>query len=375
MCIRDSWSAPKKSLWQVVLDAERYMKDVQHYVGEYAAKKFEINRNLLPELHRGQQRLQKEREQQEQAATASKPMHTPDMSDLKYRAYRTLLRLANSMNRCISKSQAEMSYQLLYESECFLTHQTYTVFMKYPIWAAWEERENDLPHGKGDLIRQTQEKMAQQLHKKAFDECSPEEKQELTEEATKQVSADFNTKVEEDVPLNTLITSSRAADDETPDPNEQPAPDSSDSARASSAASPAPASSSNAATQSFGTSPGNQKDDYMHRGDVQPLRHMSFYTYSRWVRRVPKQAAHEQDNRFFEFSTHYVHHINYVQELRVSPIVVQLEGLSLPTCCAKPERNAAIKLCLFKPFAPCEGISQHTDNKKKQKLCKHGRTQ
>ena len=107
----------------------------------------------------------------------------------------------------------------------------------------------------------------------------------------------------------------------------------------------------------------------MHRGDLQPLRHMSFYTYSRWVRRVPKQAAHEQDNRFFEFSSHYVHHTNYVQELRVSPIVVQLEGLSLPTCCAKPERNAAIKLCLFKPFTPCEGISQHTDNKKKQKLC------
>ena len=63
--------------------------------------------------------------------------------------------------------------------------------------------------------------MAQQLHKKAFDECSPEEKQELTEEATKQVTADLNAKVEEEVPLNTLITSSRAADEETPDHNDE----------------------------------------------------------------------------------------------------------------------------------------------------------
>ena len=222
----------------------------------------------------------------------------------------------------LSKSQAEMSYQLLYESECFLTHQTYTVFMKYPIWAAWEERENDLPHGKGDLIRQTQEKMAQQLHKKAFDECSPEEKQELTEEATKQVTADFNTKVEEDVPLNTLITSSRAADDDTPDPNEQPAPDSSDSARASSAASPAPASSSNAATQSFGSSPGNQKDDYMHRGDEEPLRHMSLYMYSRWVRRIPISQADLRSNRIFRFSEHYGLFVTHVQELRICDVVV-----------------------------------------------------
>jgi hypothetical protein len=51
----DSWtrSRAKMALWSVVLDAERYMKDVQHYVGEYAAKKFEVARSLLPELYRG----------------------------------------------------------------------------------------------------------------------------------------------------------------------------------------------------------------------------------------------------------------------------------------------------------------------------------
>jgi hypothetical protein len=133
----ESWSAAKKALWSVVLDAERYMKDVQHYVGEYAAKKFEVARSLLPELHSGLRRLQNEREQQDEAATTGRPNHTPNMTPVRYRAYRTLLRLANSMNRCISKSQAEMSYQLLYESECFLTRSS-----------SWERRSDSTNPGK-----------------------------------------------------------------------------------------------------------------------------------------------------------------------------------------------------------------------------------
>ena len=72
------WTAAKKLLWFAVLEAERYMKDVQHDVGEYAAKKFEVARNLLPELHRGLQRLQKEREQEKETASESNAKHNPN---------------------------------------------------------------------------------------------------------------------------------------------------------------------------------------------------------------------------------------------------------------------------------------------------------
>ena len=159
------------------------MKDVQHYVGEYAAKKFEVARNLLPELYRGLQRLQKERDQEKENASESNAKHNPTVKSVQYRAYRTLVRMANSMNRCISKSQAEMSYQLLYESECFLTHQTYTLFMKFPIWAAWNMWEQEV--------------------------ASEEEKQRLRE---KQDAA------EDELGLHTIIASA-AAETAKPDEN------------------------------------------------------------------------------------------------------------------------------------------------------------
>ena len=89
-------------------------------------------------------RLQKERERDEEATIAKNPKQKPDIKTVRHRAYRTLVRMATSMNRCISKSQAEMSYQLLYQSECLLTHETYTLFMKFPIWAAWQEREKQM---------------------------------------------------------------------------------------------------------------------------------------------------------------------------------------------------------------------------------------
>ena len=70
-------STAKKDLWSVVLDAQRYMKDVQHYVGEYAAKKFEVAKNLFPELKKGLERLQKKREKEDEAALKGTPKHPP----------------------------------------------------------------------------------------------------------------------------------------------------------------------------------------------------------------------------------------------------------------------------------------------------------
>ena len=43
----------KMSLERVLIDMSRDMQDVGFYTGEYAAKKFEISRNMLPELFAG----------------------------------------------------------------------------------------------------------------------------------------------------------------------------------------------------------------------------------------------------------------------------------------------------------------------------------
>ena len=56
-------------LHRVVVDMFRDMQDVQFYTGEYASKKFEVSRSLLPELFAGVQRLEAE-EAQRQAAVS-----------------------------------------------------------------------------------------------------------------------------------------------------------------------------------------------------------------------------------------------------------------------------------------------------------------
>ena len=43
----------KTALERVLVDMSRDMQDVGFYTGEYAAKKFEISRSMLPELYAG----------------------------------------------------------------------------------------------------------------------------------------------------------------------------------------------------------------------------------------------------------------------------------------------------------------------------------
>ncbi|CAK9025806.1 unnamed protein product, partial [Durusdinium trenchii] len=52
-------------LHRVVVDMFRDMQDVQFYTGEYASKKFEVSRSLLPELFAGVQRLEAEEAQRQ----------------------------------------------------------------------------------------------------------------------------------------------------------------------------------------------------------------------------------------------------------------------------------------------------------------------
>ena len=55
---------------RVVVDMTRDMMDVQFYTGEYASKKFEVARDMLPELHQGLDRLKKQLEEEKEAAEA-----------------------------------------------------------------------------------------------------------------------------------------------------------------------------------------------------------------------------------------------------------------------------------------------------------------
>ena len=69
----------QRILKRIVVDMARDMMDVQFYAGEYAMKKFEVARDMLPELYAGLCRL-KEQLQAEEApdAIASQPANTAE---------------------------------------------------------------------------------------------------------------------------------------------------------------------------------------------------------------------------------------------------------------------------------------------------------
>lgn len=64
-------------LQRVVVDMTRDMMHVQFYTGEYASKKFEVARDMLPELHQGLDRLKKQLEE-EKTSTEVEPTESMD---------------------------------------------------------------------------------------------------------------------------------------------------------------------------------------------------------------------------------------------------------------------------------------------------------
>ena len=64
-------------LQRVVVDMTRDMMHVQFYTGEYASKKFEVARDMSPELHQGLDRLKKQLEE-EKTSTEVEPTESMD---------------------------------------------------------------------------------------------------------------------------------------------------------------------------------------------------------------------------------------------------------------------------------------------------------
>ena len=327
----------KEHIWQLILETERDMKCVQHYTGEYATKKFEVARELLPQFYRSLQFLFEEKERRSPQKAKLGPL-----SETQYGAYRTLLRLATAMNRCLSKSRAEMCYQLLYESECFMSHTTYTLFMKFPIWAMSEcfrvsnhsaefrkvielgkESVKDLARPHDDVtheeILRLQSAVADGVHAEAFLERTKSETQ-----------GDPYDKVG----LDTILEECSAASDEHHTSGQQ------DEDKEKQTAS------------QFITS--NQKDDYIHRGNAAVFQNMGLYLYSRFVHRVPKKQT-TTTMTIADFADHYCQASTMTQEIRIREVVVQFVSWTLPTALAQPERNAALKLCLFQAMPVCQG--------------------
>jgi hypothetical protein len=146
----------------------------------------------------------------------------------------------------MSKSKAEMTYQIMFESECLLTYQTYQLFMKFPTWAVQVCQENDA--------------LALAKQHRGLPVCPLDELPKGAEP--------------EPVELHSITVQADDSDDpdKEADPVEQMP----------------------RATGNLRVVSPNQKDDFMHRGPHSVMQHMSLLMYSRFVVRTKKLRPFKQ---------------------------------------------------------------------------------
>ena len=125
-------------LWHLLLRCEHAVRALEFYVGEYATKKSEPVKQVLPEMFKGLQRLEADLRKKQDLASKQ-----AQMDEQEYRAYRCLARVLTSYNRCVSKSPCEMAKQLLFQSGSVSTHSAYTCFMRFALWAVRTMRMRD----------------------------------------------------------------------------------------------------------------------------------------------------------------------------------------------------------------------------------------
>ena len=89
-------------------------------------------------------------------------------------------------------------------------------------------------------------------------------------------------------------------------------------------------------------------EDYLHRGDVEPLAAMNFYVYGMHVSCVHVSRASGTDFAEFEFEPHYSKAKQYVQVLHAAPRVPYLHGVSMPTKLKDGEMWAAVHCALLR---------------------------
>ena len=212
------------------------------------------------------------------------------------------------MQRCVTKANGEMAYQLLYQQEAFVTFTGYQMFTRFVSFAM-------------DECRNANVLTLRQLYP---------EHTVLTVNTAEPV-------VEELVALDTVGVVA-AEDSHQPDLLAE-------------------------RSQRFVSH--NQKDDYVHRGKAAVLQAMSLVLYSRFVVRRKKEQKVIDYFRYFPFDSHYeMHHAGFIQEIRIGDnnVVVPMQ-LRLPSEQEQLEKHYSTLLLLCNAFDGCASSAQCADTK------------
>lgn len=94
-------------------------------------------------------------------------------------------------------------------------------------------------------------------------------------------------------------------------------------------------------------------EDYLHRGQEEPLASMNLYVYAMHVSSVPLHEGGKFANGEFEFVPHYGKAKSHVQILHEAPRIPYLHGITMPTKQKDPEMWAAVHVALLRKHACC----------------------
>ena len=339
-----------RSLTRALASMFRDAADAAHYSFDYATKGGPIVGDLLHEEAVGVER--RRAEDADLLKREGKTLPLPE------RARLTEIRLSTSANRAMLKKLPEMAFQMLYDHECYQSHETWTIFCKGAVALAfkakhairvgkrsWEDVDDDDVEvdAPGDADEEEEgDVMDAQRDRGAFAVVvAPADRESVDGLAGGGTASRF---------IDDATSEDRGVDDEEDGEEEdagEGAEDYEGGGEGKRKAGPE--------VVFKATRVQNLRTDWLHRGDREPLASMGLYHYAMFVytARGDPLKYHWDDFVTYRFSDSHPSASFRVQKLRVGmPYrVPRLFGFTMPTVAKDAEVNALFKSVLFRPVS------------------------
>ncbi len=251
----------------------------------------------------------------------------PSHSELLDRGRRLLIRLETSSNRATMKKLPEMLFQMMFAHECFMSHETWTLYCGYPIYVATRAQERLRRKLRGEDPDDV-DASGPFLPTYAEDGEDGDGSRPMAAAGSEEHMAMLRAKA---------VKPADPSLDLGPDDAEQEG------------------GSDGGATATMQIEPSGtirQYDNWLLRGPREPLSSMGLYHYSMFVHR---HYANEPAPDFATYLHSDLHpQCNHqVQRLRLDESfrVPRLNGFYFPAQGTNPEMNAMMKTMLFRPLA------------------------
>jgi len=244
----------------------------------------------------------------------------------------TLIRLETAANKCALKKLPEMCFQLMFNHECYTSHEPRTIFCKGLMWLGHVVSRR--AQVRSCRAPETEDLSVLELEREREMELAVEPNFPLNDGDAEAIMG-----VEEEPEVVTGVMATLGADE----------------------------------LRFVSTPERSARKDWLHRGSREPLASMGLYHYEMYVYTVNMQASCVPPDCFecYVFADTHPDCARRVQKLRLHEAykVPRLNGVTMPRFEEDPLRNAMLKSMLFRPafggvrandeVTPYEGFVDH----------------